>query len=90
MFKRSRLQIYFEVLQVIDGGTIKPTQIMYKTNLSWNTLRKVFEVLIDSAFIVMEEKKKNSRRYYITEKGKRALTHYRRSIEELASISSMT
>lgn len=90
MTKRSRLQIYFEVLQVIERGTIKPTKIMYKTNLSWNTLCRVFEVLIDSAFIIREEKKKNVKRYYVTGKGKRALMYYRRSIEELAATPFMT
>jgi predicted transcriptional regulator len=88
MSKRSRLQIYFDVLQVVEEGTSKPTQIMYGTNLSWNTLNKVFTVLIDSKFL-RKENTKTSKRFYITDKGKKALTYYRRSIEGLAIPSSI-
>jgi predicted transcriptional regulator len=88
MSKRSRLQIYFDVLDVIAKGTSKPTQIMYGTNLSWNTLNKVFDVLITSQFL-RKENTKTSRRFYITDKGKQALSYYRRSIEELVIPSQM-
>ena len=89
MSKRSRLQIYFDVLEVIAEGTSKPTQIMYGTNLSWNTLSRVFEVLLTSQFL-RKEKTKSSKRFYITEKGKQALAYYRRSIEGLVMPSQMT
>ena len=88
MSKRSRLQIYFDVLEVVEGGTSKPTQIMYRTNLSWNTLNKVLTVLINSKFL-RKEKTKNSKRFFITDKGKKALAYYRKSIQELATPSKM-
>jgi len=84
MPKRSKLQIYFEVLEVVEEGTSKPTQIMYGTNLSWNTLNDVFDVLINSKFLI-KEKTKTSKRFYITTKGKKALSYYRKSIEELVT-----
>jgi len=80
--RRSRLEIYFDVLEVIERGTAKPTQIMYRTNLSWITLNEVFSTLIKSDFI-REEQKRNSKRYYITDKGKSALSHHRTSIRGL-------
>ncbi|MCJ7610052.1 winged helix-turn-helix domain-containing protein [Candidatus Bathyarchaeota archaeon] len=33
--KRSRIEIYFEIPRVTHQGISKPTQIMYKANLSW-------------------------------------------------------
>ncbi len=84
MPKRSKLQIYFEVLEVVEEGPSKPTQIMYGTNLSWNTLNDVFDVLINSKFLI-KEKTKTSKRFYITTKGKKALAYYRKSIEELVT-----
>jgi len=88
MPKRSKLQIYFEVLEVVEEGLSKPTQIMYGTNLSWNTLNDVFDVLINSRFLI-KEKTKTSKRFYITTKGKKALSYYRKSIEELVTTPQM-
>ncbi len=86
MVRRSRLDIYFDVLDVIDKGTKKPTRIMYETNLGWTSLCNVFETLINSDFI-REEKWKNSKRYYITEKGKNALSYHLKSLEGLFIVS---
>jgi predicted transcriptional regulator len=82
MVRRSRLEIYFDVLKVIDNGTDKPTRIMYETNLSWTSVCSVFDALINSEFI-RAEKKKTSTRYYITVKGKNALSYHMRSLEGL-------
>ena len=86
MVRRSRLEIYFDVLEVIDKGTNKPTRIMYKTNLCWASLLNVFDTLINSDFI-RAEKMKSSKRYYITEKGRNALSYHLRSLEGLFIIS---
>jgi predicted transcriptional regulator len=80
MVRRSRLEIYFDVLKVIDKGTNKPTRIMYETNLSWTSLCSVFDTLINSDFI-REEKRKSSKRYHITEKGRNALSYHMKSVE---------
>ena len=80
MVRRSRLEIYFDVLKVIHKGTNKPTRIMYETNLSWTSLCSVFETLISSDFI-REEKRKSSKRYHITEKGRNALDYHMKSVE---------
>lgn len=82
MVRRSRLEIYFDVLKAIDNGTDKPTRIMYETNLSWTSVCSVFDALLSSDFIRME-KKKASTRYYITKKGKNALSYHLRSLEGL-------
>ena len=88
MVRRSRLEIYFDVLEVIERGLSKPTQIMYRTNLSWNTLNEVFSTLIKSDFII-EEEKRHFKRYYITDKGRRALSHHKTSIEGLGMMPLM-
>ena len=85
MVRRSRLEIYFEVLDVIGREVDKPTQIMYKTNLSWITLQEIFTTLIQGNFIV-EEDKGPSKRYSVTDKGRNALNYYQRSLDGLAKI----
>ncbi len=86
MVRRSRLEIYFDVLKAIDNGTNKPTRIMYKTNLCWASLLNVFDTLINSDFI-RAEKMKSSKRYYITEKGRNALSYHLKSLEGLTVFS---
>ena len=85
MVRRSRLEIYFDILEVIYKGTTKPTQIMYRTNLSWIVLQEMFETLITGGFI-KEEIEKNSQRYYVTEKGENALSYHRKSLEGLVKV----
>jgi len=82
MSRRSRLEIYFDILEVVERGVTKPTQIMYKTNLSWATLQEIFETLIKGGFI-REEIKKNSKRYQVTDKGRNALSYYLKSLDGL-------
>ncbi len=82
MVRRSRLEIYFDVLNTIDNGTHKPTRIMYETNLSWTVGCSVFDALINIDYI-REEKIKTSKRYYITEKGRNALSYHLKSLEGL-------
>ena len=82
MTRRSRLEIYFDILEVIERGVNKPTQIMYKTNLSWATLQDIFETLIKGGFIE-EEMKKNTKRYQVTDKGRNALSYYLKSLDGL-------
>ena len=88
MVRRSRLEIYFDILEVIGKGTTKPTQIMYRTNLSWSVLQDMFETLTNGGFII-EETKLNSKRYYVTDKGKSALTYHFRSLEGLDNIKKI-
>ena len=89
MGRRSRLELYFHVLDVINRGTYKPTQIMYKTNLSWASLHEIFETLKKSDFL-RSEKEKGRKRYYITEKGKNALEYYMKSINDLAETETLS
>jgi predicted transcriptional regulator len=85
MVRRSRLEIFFDVLAVIDRGVTKPTRIMYKTNLAWTSLQEVFETLIDGGFI-QQEAFKNSKRYSITDKGRSALSYHLQSLDGLVQV----
>lgn len=88
MIRRSRLEIYLDILKVIEKGDTKLTQIMYKTNLSYATLQDIFEILIQGGFI-MEEMEKNVKRYQITEKGRNALSYYLKSLNGLVDVKQV-
>ena len=88
MTRRSRLEIYFDVLKALDRGVNKPTRLMYKANLSWSSLQDTFETLLDGGFMAVEINLK-SKRYRITDKGRRALSYHVQSLEGLVNTQQM-
>ena len=81
MSRRSRLDIYFVVLEAIGNGIDVPTRIIDETNLSWEVGCDVFDDLIRSGFI-REENVKNVVRFYLTKKGRNVLSYYWKALEE--------
>lgn len=59
--KRSRLEIFLDVLRVINNGTQKPTHIMYRSNLSWVPLNEVLESLLAQGLVIKEERPSKAR-----------------------------
>jgi len=76
--KRSRLQIYLEVLRVIKKGVQKPTNIMYKCNLSWIPLMEILKSLINQGLIDASNHSKR-KEYEITEKGLNVLRYFQKA-----------
>ena len=83
--RRSRLELIFDILTAIQmkGGVIKPTHLMYKSNLSHKLLNNYMEELIKKELIVIEEfqvkkKKAPSKVVKITDKGLGFLEEFRR------------
>ncbi len=83
--RRSRLELVYDILLAIQnkGGKIKPTHLMYKSNLSHKLLNQYLEELIQKEMVMMEEfqvkkKKSVSRMIVITDKGLGFLAEFRR------------
>ena len=76
--KRSRLEIIRDILEVIrnKSGKIKPTHILYKSNLSYGMMEEYLEELIGKGFI-QETSNKGNKSYIITEKGVNYLSQYK-------------
>lgn len=76
--KRSRLEVIRDILEVIKSknGRIKPTHILYKSNLSYNMMEEYLEELIKKEFIIVKEEHKN-KTYAITGKGVEYLSKYK-------------
>ena len=75
--KRNHLEVIRDILQVINNrnGIIKPTHILYKSNLSYQMMEEYLSELIEKKFIV-EHKAKEGKTYSITEKGFNYLNKY--------------
>ena len=75
--KRDRLQVIYDILEVIRdiGENIKPTHILYKSNLSHQMMQQYLGELITKEFIIEKETKKG-KTYSLTEKGFNYLKEY--------------
>jgi predicted transcriptional regulator len=82
MRKRSKLEIYFDLLKVVGSGETKPTRIMYRANLSWVAMEGLLHRLVDNGFVRVTPQG-SYKRYHITSKGSRALNYYRNATREL-------
>ena len=84
--RRSRLELVFDILAAIQnkGGRIKPTHIMYKSNLSHKLLNNYLEELLEKQMVEVHEiqqKKTLSKMIHITDKGLGFVEEFRRMRE---------
>ena len=75
--KRTRLEVIKDILEVIKSrnGKIKPTHILYKSNLSYIMMEDYLSELKEKRFIT-ETSKTRGKTYQITEKGSEYLRKY--------------
>ncbi|MBI5391389.1 hypothetical protein HZB00_00125 [Candidatus Woesearchaeota archaeon] len=68
--KRERLQVIHDILKAIQekNGRIKPTHILYKSNLSHQMLDEYLKELIAGKFI-LEKTVDGNKTYELTQKG---------------------
>ncbi len=80
--KRGRVEIIHSMLSATQkaGGSIKPTHMLYKANLSHDAMKRYTQELIDSEMLE-EVKEKSKKRYKITDKGYHFLSEYKRFSE---------
>ncbi|HLC74593.1 MAG TPA: winged helix-turn-helix domain-containing protein [Candidatus Nanoarchaeia archaeon] len=76
MKKRDRLEIINDILHLISSRDAKPTQIMYKANLSHEMLSQYMNELLAKNFIIEKKDKKGQRTYSLAEKGINFLRDY--------------
>jgi predicted transcriptional regulator len=76
--KRERLEIIHDILHVIRarGPQVKPTHILYKSNLSHQMLTEYLDELIGKGFILQKEGKESKKTYALTDKGFNFLKDY--------------
>ena len=86
--RRSRLELIFDILLAIQnkGGTIKPTHLMYKSNLSHKLLNNYLDELVMKELVFIQElvgkkKQKSTKAIVLTDKGLRFLAEFRRMRE---------
>ncbi len=82
--RRSKLEIYLDVLWTIKSGTKKPTRIMYESNLSWKPLQRTLNSLTAQGLVAEFEPDNNRDKrtttcYELTQKGENVLKYFKRA-----------
>jgi predicted transcriptional regulator len=86
--RRSELEIKMDVLQVVSQGIDRPTQIMYKANLSWVALQDCLKSLVAKKFIT-EENQGSRRRYELTQTGYELLRTFQKVLEAMGALPAV-
>jgi len=74
--RRSRLEIYLDIIQAASLQPLRPTQIMKEANISYNELRGIIENL-EGRGLLKTETTFSGKYYQSTEAGLRLLDDYR-------------
>ena len=77
--RRSKLEIVGDILNAIQakGGTIKPTHLLYKSNLSHERMKLYVEEL-ETKGLIEEKEVKEKKMFSITDKGFGFLASFRK------------
>ena len=86
--RRSELEIKMDVLRVVSSGIDRPTQIMYKANLSWIALQSNLKSLVTSNFL-REEDLGSRKRYELTQHGFEILGTYQKVVDAMSALPAM-
>ncbi len=76
--RRTKMDIVYDMLHAIQekGGSILPTHLLYKSNLSHGRLKQYVDELKVKA-LVTEIEKKGKMQYVLTDQGVKFLANYR-------------
>ena len=78
--RRSHLEIVYDILKAIQdkGGKIKPTHLLYKSNLSHKRMKGYVDDLQKKGLIFADVKEDERSMYLITDQGLKFLEEYRK------------
>lgn len=77
--RRSKIEIYMDILCSISSNPERMTHIMYKANTSWIPLEAALKHLVSNGLIV--EETEPFRTYRLTDKGFRTLNDWHKFVE---------
>ena len=76
--KRERLDVIRDILKAIrENRQIKPTRLLYASNLSPQMFKEYINELIGKGFINLEIDKKEKKTFSLTKKGQEFLQEYK-------------
>jgi predicted transcriptional regulator len=87
--RRSKFEIYVDILTQIRSGVNIPTRIMYSSNLSWKPLKEILESLQTLGLIEKYSADRGDKRskeiYRVTKKGDEVLIYFNKAFETMGN-----
>jgi predicted transcriptional regulator len=83
--KRSKLEIYLDILKTVKSGVNKPTNIMYRCNLAWKPFKRILKTMIETDLLVIVDRG-NRKTYELTERGQAFLKQFETAEALLADL----
>lgn len=77
MPRRSKMEIYIDILKAVADGRRKPTHVMHHANLPWTRMKKCLDFLLDQSLLV-EEEYEGSQIFSLTLRGKEVLAYHKK------------
>ena len=84
--RRTKIEIIYDILKAIQnrGGRIKPTHLLYKSNLSHKKMMEYLDELMKKNMVLEEIDDDGNKKYIITEKGLQYLVEFKQ-IQEFSN-----
>ena len=82
--RRSHLEIRMDILSCVKSGFDKPTQVMYKANLSWSALKEHLTALEEGA-LIRSVAYGTRRRYELTQRAFAVLAAYEKILADISA-----
>lgn len=82
--RRSRMEMTVDVIRAIHGGAERPTQVMYRSNLSWLVCQELLKHLSAKGF-VRAAADGDRRLYGLTSEGVDVLWRFAKAAEEIGA-----
>ena len=78
MSRRNKIDIVFDLLKAISdkGGTIKPTHLLYKSNLSHKRMKIYLDELMGKG-LIEQKAEKGKMMYSLTDEGYKFIQNYK-------------
>ncbi len=87
--RRSHLEIKMDILSCVKAGAEKPTQIMFKANLSWTALKEHLVALERGGLLTAASRGRRTS-YELTGKAMAVLMAYKKVIDEVSAPTEKT
>ncbi|HLD04518.1 MAG TPA: DUF4364 family protein [Candidatus Nanoarchaeia archaeon] len=80
--RRDKVKIIYDILRSVQekGGKIKPTHLLYKSNLSYKRMQELVKDLMEKGML-SEEQQEGSKMYLLTDKGHKFVNEYYKMVE---------
>lgn len=87
MNRRSRFEIYMDIMTALTDGPKNPTRLMYTTNLSWAPLQECLKALINQGLVAEAGQNSSRKSYTLTQKGGEIISRYKDFMKDVNQLA---